>query len=629
MKPINRYSGIRLSTLFILILMAISPPRSFAQEIHGFKILAIPNGITLLKFNDKIEKWDFAKPDLFTVNVDDGVKLRVLCLVNDPASTQMSVTEGSRTHVFNVEIKTKNVDINTFNGFYDYSDLKALKKQIAAGMAKPSPTASEPPSALPAVQQTAATQQSEKQTKSEKAQAEKKRKQQEKEAAELAKKEEQEAARQQATLAKQQAAQKAEAEKALKERQQAKADADAKLAAAETEKSRLKAEKAARERTAREEKARQQQLEKENKEALAAAKKREDQESKIRRQQEAEQEAAAARREKQIAAAKEKDRQALIAKAAAEKAAEDKRMQAAADKRASQQRKDIEAARLREQQLLAEKNARDAAEKDRIAAENLARKREAELEAARKRQEDIARKKQDELAKEEKRQQALAAQLEQERQKQEEQEDERRKRNAERERQAQRNAELAAVKAAERRDALIKNPYWKTEWHKKYPQINFGEVPPGQTITGEYFLPKDTLANNAVARNVINSDARINRKSDQVNGATMVLEGITFSGVNSFYRIRIINKSKGDFLVGKMMVTWWKKEGGSFYLTPCYITEFPVISAGEEAIVVYGCRGVNADDKDDFLFSLKERRNDEQELKLYYTGSLYNKELNR
>ncbi len=632
MKPIARRQRISLTALFIFCLCISCCIRNArAQEIHGFKILAIPNGITLLKFKDNIEKWDFARPDLFTVNVDDGVKLRVLCLVNEPATTQMSITEGSRTHVFNIEIKTKNVDINTFNGFYDYSDLKALKKLIAAGViaAKPSVTASELPLVSAAKpQSTGKEAQSAKQSKAEKAKAEKERKQREKEEAAIAKKEKEEADQRAATLAQQQAAQKSQAAAAVKEKQRAKDEADAKLAAADKEKKRLKEEKTAREQSAKEEKAQQQRLDEENKAATAAAKKRDEDEARTRRQQEKAQKEAAARRDKEIAAAKEKDKQALIAKAAAEKAAEDKRMQAAAERSAAKKQQEEEAARLRQQELAAQKKEQALAEKQRAADEAKARKREADLEAERKRQEDIARKKQEEVEKEEKRQVALAAKLEQDRLMQEEQEAERQRQREERAIKAKQDAELAAVRAQERRDALIKNPYWKSEWHKKYPEINFAEIPPGQTITGEYYLPKDTLVNNAVAREVMNDEAHFSRKSDPVNAVTMVMEGITFSGVNSFYRIRVINKSKGDFLVGKMMVSWWKKEGGSFYLIPCYITEFPVVTPGEEAVIVYGCRGVNATDKDDFQFSLKERRNEEQELKIFYTGALYNKELN-
>lgn len=626
MQPAKPKSSHWLLCLLIIMMgCAGSALPACGQEIHGFKVLAIPNGITLLKFRDKIEKWDFAKSGLFTVNVDDGVKLRILCLVSDPATTQMSVTEGTRTHVFNIEIKTKNVDINTFNGFYDYSDLKALKKQIAAGATKPNLTASEPPAASASAKQPAqGMAEPPKHSK-----ADKDRKQREKNEAALAKKEKEEAAQRQDAFEHQQAEEKAQAEAALREKQRAKEEAAEKLAAADAEKQRLKTEKAARAQAAKEEKARQQQLEEENKKAVAAAKAKEENEAKIRRQEEKEAQEAEARRQKEIASAKEKDRQALIAKATKEKSAREKRQKEAAERIAAQKLHEEVATRERLQQIDAEKKAQALAEKQRAAEDAAAEKRETAIEAERTRQEEIARKKEEELAKEQKRKEGLAARQEQDRIRRAAEEAEKRRQQEERAAKAQRDAELEAARAQERQDALIKNPYWKSDWHKKYPDINFAEVPPGQSITGEYFLEKDTLVNNAVAREVLNDDAHMNRKSEPVNGVIMVMEGITFSGVNSFYRIRIVNKSKEDFLVGKMMVTWWKKDGGSFYLVPCYITEFPVIRAGEDAILVYGCRQVNAADKDDFLFSLKERRHEDQELQIYYTGSLYNKELKR
>lgn len=603
-----------------------------AQEIHGFRILAIPNGITLLKFRDNIEKWDFAKSDLFTVNVDDGVKLRVLCLVNTPASTQMSVTEGSRTHVFNIEIKTQNVDINTFNGFYDYSDLKALKKLIAAGAsaAKPNLTASELPltAAAPAAKVVVAKA-TPKPTKAEKAKAEKERKQKEKEDAALAKKEKEDAVKREQEFAKQQAAEQAKAQAIVEEKQRAKLDADKKVAEAAAEKVRLKEEKIAREKAAKEEQAKKEQLEEDNKKAAKLAKAREAEAAKEQKQQEQAQKEAVAKREKEIAKAKEADKQALITKAALAKAAEEKRQAEAAEKLAKQKQREAVAAEARNNELAAQKKAQEAAAKQRANEEAKARKEEAAIDAERKKQEVIARKKQEEIVKEQQRTEALAAKQEQDRKDREAQEAEKVRLREERVFKAKQDAEIAAVKAQERRDALITNPYWKTEAHKKYPDINFAEIPPGQMITGEFFLPKDTLANNAVARDILNKDAQMNRKSDAVKGVTMVMEGISYSGVNTFYRIRVINKSKDDFLIGKMMISWWKKEGGNFYLIPCYITEFPIVKPGEEATIVYGCRGVNATDKDDFLFSLKERRNEEQELQIYFTGGLYNKELQK
>jgi chemotaxis protein histidine kinase CheA len=535
------------SALLILVLLACRS--AAAQELNGVKIQMNPDALTILKFNAEVRNFEFGKSDIFTAQVQDDIKLRIKSLTANPTPTNLTITEGNRTHVFIIEV-VKKIDINTFKGYYDYSDLKAVRKMLAAGakVATPSPTASEAPDNKEPVMAQAGRQEQQKQKERD--------------------------------------------EQALREKQAAKADAEKKAAATKAEQQRLAQEKAARDQAVKDEAKRGQQLEKENRQALAAAKKREEEEDKIRRAEEQKAKAQQAKRDKEIAAAKEKDRQALIAKAAAQKAAEEKQLKLAAAERAAKRQREEEAARKRNEELEAEKKTQAAAEKKRIAEEVAARKREAALEAEARKQEDIIRRRQEELAEEEQRQAA----------------------------QARRDAERA--------DALIKNPYWRSEWKKKYPKINFAEPPQGQSITGEYYLPKDTLANSAAAIKVVSAPARSIEKSERIGGVRMVLESINLSGVNAFFRIRIINSGKEDFLAGKMMMSWWKKEGGSYFLIPCYITEFPVVYPGREATIVYGCRGVNAGDKDAFSFSMKERLSD-KEWQIPFTGATYNKEINR
>ena len=636
MEPTRSKAGRRYCILLLLFLgyMIVPGSAALAQELNGVKIQVNPDALTILKFDGDIRNFEFGKSDMFTAQVQDEVKLRIKTLSNNPTPTNLTVTEGTRTHVFILEV-VKKIDINTFKGYYDYSDLKALKKMVASAkkVAVPSPTAAEAPGKNAVTQAISKDNQTtesaaHKPTKAELAKAKKEQKARELAEAAAAKKENEEAAKKQALADKELQEQKAQEQAILKQKQQAKEEAQQKVATAETEKKRLKEEKAAREKAEKEGKLRQQQLEKENKEALAAAQKREQEAEKKRKQEEQEQQALKAKCDQEIAAAKEKDRKELLAKAAAQQAVEEKRRKAAEAERVAQKQREEEAARKRLQQIEDEKKAEAAAEKQRIAAANAAVKKEAALEAERRRQEEIARKKQLELEKEQKRQADLEAKREEQRLRREKEEAERKRIRQEKAEQAKRDAEHAAIQAQERTDAAIKNPYWKTEWHQKYPAINFAEIPTGQTITGEYYLPKDTIANYAAALKCMELPARINKKSDAASGVHMILETMMLSGVNSFFRIRIINNSGKDFLVGRMMLTWWKKEGGSYYLIPVYVTEFPVIYPAKEATVVYGCRGVNAADDDDFQFSLKERT-DGRELQIPFIGKLYNKELNR
>ena len=612
MKPFilsqNRIRRLFLCLSFIALVTAVH-----AQNLNGVKIQVAADALTYLQFNSDIKRFEFGGDrEDYTGQVVENNQLRIKTLNNNPTPTNLVVNEGSRTHMFIIQV-IKKIDINNFKSYYNYADLKLLKKLASSGNTEAIASAGGPD-----VPQEKATQpQAEKTDKKSQRQIEKDRKareEQDRKDALAQQKEKEEADRKlaQAEQEKQEAKERDSA--AIKEKERLKQEAVARAKEEEAERKRLKAEQALRDKEATAAKAREQQLAKEKQQEEALLAKRAADEKKQQEKAEQARKAREAQRDKDIAAAKEKDRQAAIAKADAQRRKEAEEAQQAEQARQAQLNKEKAAAQEKERQREAEHQRAIAAEKERQKQEEIARKREEALEKERIRREEAIQ------------QQQLA----QERERQRQEEAARKAAIAKEEarvRQEQREADEKR-RREERADALIKNPYWKSEWRKKYPQVNFAEPPVGQQIAGEYYLPKDTMYNSNVAALVLNEATRLNKLAAEEDGVQLKLERITFNGVNAYLRLRIINESKKDFLVGKMQLTWWKKEGGGYYLNPAYVTNFPVVAPGSEATIVFACHGVNATDKDEFSFSMAERLSG-TELKIPFNGAVYNKEMNR
>jgi hypothetical protein len=609
MKPFQHITKGICLLLWSLAMLGI-PLTTHAQNLNGIKIQVASEALTYLKFNADIKRFEFGDHDDYTAQVVENDQLRIKTLNNKPTPTNLVVTEGNRTHMFIIQVMSK-IDINNFKAYYDYSDLKALKKLAATSTAGSGETVA----ANTEVPETKTDPKAERKAEKERKAREEKelaaRKDQDKKdaaarqaAADRAKKDEEDVAKARAEEARELQLKKERDLAAAKEKERLKQEA---LVAAKQEaedRKKLNAEKIQRDKEAAAAKQRAQQLEKERQQELAEAAKREAAEEKQRQADEKARLAREAQRSKEIAAAKEKDRQAALAKAEAQRKEEERKQQLV--EQARQEKKDKEAAVAKEKQRqreAEEQKAKDA-EKERQRQEDIARQKEEALKKDRERQEEKLR------------QQQVALERE----------------NARKEEQLRKAEEariLAEKRAQERADALVTNKYRKTDWYKKYPQINFAEPPVGQLLTGEYFLPKDTLTNSLAAQKAMAEPVRISKLSEKADGVTVKMEGISFSGVNAYIRLRISNDRDKDFLVGKMIMTWWKKGGGSYYLKPCYVTEFPVIYPGKEVVVVFACRGVNASDDDDFAVSVADRLNPNQQIQLPFTGKVYNKEMNR
>jgi hypothetical protein len=169
-------------------------------------------------------------------------------------------------------------------------------------------------------------------------------------------------------------------------------------------------------------------------------------------------------------------------------------------------------------------------------------------------------------------------------------------------------------------------PYSRQELWKRYPGVNYMEPPPGQGFNVAEFY--DTSENARLSKLVLQeTDNRLNI-SDTQNGISLTLEGISFSGTNAFYRLRLQNKSNAPFAAGVMSLVWQMKELNEYKLYPGYVSSFPLLLPQKEIIIVYVAKSAYLSAEDKLLFSLRDRSKTIK-LNLLIPGSVYNQESNR
>lgn len=116
--------------LFIIALIGVNFSALFAQSLNGEKIQVSAQSLTVLKFNSPVTRYDFGTRDNYTCQVRDiDNSLVIKTIGENPISTNLYVNEGKRAHLFVIEF-LKTIDINKVKLFYDFSNLKELKKHI-------------------------------------------------------------------------------------------------------------------------------------------------------------------------------------------------------------------------------------------------------------------------------------------------------------------------------------------------------------------------------------------------------------------------------------------------------------------------------------------------------------------
>lgn len=604
--------------VFIIITLLSGIFSVKAQNINGFPIQVSAESLTVLKFNSTITHYEFGDKESYTCQVRDADNSLVIKTIGDTAvSTNLFVTEGKRGHLFTVVFLPK-IDINKTQLYYDFSDLKFLKKLVSSAQqnqvnaaapvnAAPVDTTTKVDIPAPAIDTTSHY--------SDTAYIR------------LAKEAEEEKLQQLRIAAQAQAdsinaandrnAQTIKSNSDILAKQQeenariakAKADADAAQKANDLLIAKAKADAAAAQ------KAEELRIAKENADAAAAQKAEEDRLAKAK---------AAA-----DAAQKKEEERLLKAKAdaeAAQKKEEERLLKIQADSLQKAESARIAKARLDSINAQREENARIAkARADSIQAqkEENARLAKARLDSIQAQKEENAR-----IAKA--RLDSIQAKI---------------KEDA---RIAKMIADSIAAKkaddiriAAELKKhyddsiAALPKVYNHVDLWKKYPGVVFEDPPNGQSFAADYFLEYDTLENARVSYLILADSPKISQSSDTTNNIHFELQGMYFSGTNCFMRIRIKNNSTDDYLVGQIFLQVFKSSGKIYNAYPCFITDFPsygfltsfpVLAPGVERTIVVTTRTVNIRNNDFLLVKVGDRLY-HTNLELQIQGDQYNRAL--
>ncbi len=571
------------------------------QNINGEQILVSAETLTFLKFNAHITHYEFGDNNNYTCQVRDNDNSLVIKTIGDTAiTTNLYVTEGKRGHFFKVIFLSKIEDINKVKLYYDYSDLKYVKKLVE----QEKKNAANDNAAINANTQVPNTNANE----------DTKNKQEEDNTQTL---EEVQAELDSIKLVKAkvdfEVAKKAEADRLAK----AKADLEREQKEQEEILAKAKADANAAQ------KAEEQRLAKAKADADAAQKAEEQRLGKAK----ADAEAAKKTEEQRLAKAKadaeaaQKAEELRLAKAKADAETAQKTEQERLIKIKADSIQKAESARLAKAKLdsiQAERAENTRRTQEKIDSINAVKAENARI--AKIRMDSIIAQKAEDAKLTKARSDSIAAE------------------KAEEIRIA--NAKADSIATAKKREAdsiaALPKVYTHVELWKKYPGIVFGNPPLNQTLTGDYFLEYDTLENSRVSYIILHDSATLHESSDTISGASVTLQSIDFSGVNCYMRLHISNKGNTDYLVGPMMIKWIHPTGKTANLYPCFITSypsygfltsFPALAPGVEKTIVFVTRAVNIKDNDLLLISIGDRLN-EINFQISISGALYNKEMN-
>lgn len=635
--------------ILTIALMGIDISAMFAQSINGDKIQVSAQSLTVLKFNSPVTRYDFGTRDNYTCQVRDIDNSLVIKTIGDnPVNTNLYVNEGKRAHLFIIEF-VKTIDINKVKLFYDYSNLKELKKHVEA-QGQNNETTQTPESATVAV--TPPKPDESKMSKSEKKAFDKKQKEdKEKEDARIAQ------------IAQAEADKKAAADKLIADAAKAKSDSIARVAAAKTAEEEKK-QKAIQQA---------QELEKSKIEAAQALKKQQDLEAQIAKQEKAAKlqkvidDAKAAQDSLNVAKARkaEADRlakaekDAKLQKAIAEakqrqdsinalkaQQAEEARLATAA--KTAEQKKALEDAMIKaeaERRVKAEyaEKARQEADAKKAAELEKAKEAAAEAKAIQDKKDEEARIARAEKAARIQKQidstkAAVAAAKALKAQKEEEARivaAEKLKREQEEAKVAAEAKRLAIKAEADRKKriadsiAALPKVYTHLELFKKYPRFVFEAPPAGQTLAVDYFHPADTTENSKISYELLAQKPSYDLSSDTSEGVHFTLEDISFRGVNCFMKLHIYNPTPNDYLVGQINLRWYRNVDTTMIkLYPVFFTGFPVMPPKTNTTIIFVTRAGNVKMADQLVLSMGDRLK-QISLEMVIPNELYLNELDK
>jgi hypothetical protein len=166
-------------------------------------------------------------------------------------------------------------------------------------------------------------------------------------------------------------------------------------------------------------------------------------------------------------------------------------------------------------------------------------------------------------------------------------------------------------------------PYSLAELKTKYPDIDFTKLPPEQPFND---APINASGKATLIKEMLSENPRLDLSGTQ-SDIKITCQGINFEGTNVYLKFLVKNNSTADFLTGAMMLTWTKRAGNRIKLYPLYLYPafLPIITPGNEAIIIYVCKSYYINDQEKLNFELTDRLN-KIKLETEIPGMKYNEE---
>ena len=166
-------------------------------------------------------------------------------------------------------------------------------------------------------------------------------------------------------------------------------------------------------------------------------------------------------------------------------------------------------------------------------------------------------------------------------------------------------------------------PYSPEELKTKYPDIDFTKLPPEQPFNE---APVNSVGKASVIREMLSEKARLDISGSQAD-IKVTCQGINYEGTNVYFKFLVKNNSNADFLTGAMMITWTKRAGNRIKLYPLYLYPafLPIITAGNEAVIIYVCKSYYVNDQEKLNFELNDRLS-KIKVEMEIPGTIYNEE---
>jgi len=213
-------------------------------------------------------------------------------------------------------------------------------------------------------------------------------------------------------------------------------------------------------------------------------------------------------------------------------------------------------------------------------------------------------------------------------------------------------AEELAKKEAERKSAQERLTQLEEERKRKEAEKAYSEVglwqrygkfgidvynyPPGQMamVNTDFFIAADTLYHFRNADSLINTDIpdKLDIAADNLinKGVSITLENIVFKEIYTYYKLKVVNNTDEDFLLGKTYMYWYDANNQAKMLIKCsyltYINFFPIISPGNTQYLVFATRSPNVVPDESLVLFIEDRRKEKGSATIVISGNVYTTE---